>query len=138
MKRAAAWLAACLWAGTALAQTPVYRCGPDGRSYSQEPCPGGHAIDVADTRSAQQAAQSRQAVQRDAREARELERARLQAERQAAQQGPALIGWSKSGALEDARCAKGAKACKTGEAPKRRHDKPHTVTLYRGAGSTSR
>lgn len=138
MMRAAAWLAACLWAGAALAQTPVYRCGPDGRSYSQEPCPGGQAIDVADNRSAQQATQSRQAVQRDAREARELERARLQAERQAARQGPALIRWSKAGAGDDAPCAKGAKACRTGDAPKRRHDKPHTVTLYRGAGNTSR
>jgi hypothetical protein len=138
MMRAAALLAACLWAGAACAQTPVYRCGPDGRSYSQEPCPGGHAIDVADNRSAQQTAQSRQAVQRDAREARDLERARLLAERQAAQQGPALIGWSKAGAGDDARCARVTKACRTGEAPKRRHDKPHTVTLYRGAGNSSR
>jgi len=110
----------------------VYRCGPDGRSYSQEPCAQGRSVDVADPRSAQQAAQTRQAALRDAREADELQRTRLSAERSAARRGPALIGWSKEASVDDARCAKGA-ACKHGELPKRRHGKANAATLYRGA-----
>jgi hypothetical protein len=119
-----------LWVSSASAQTQVYRCGPDGRAYSQEPCAHGRTIDVGDPRSAQQAAQTRRAALRDAREADELERARLHAERLAARQGPALIGGSKA-SLGEVSCAKGA-ACKPA-ASKRRSDKPHTVTLYRGA-----
>ncbi len=32
----------------------VYRCGPDGRSYSQTPCDGGRAVKAADPRSQEQ------------------------------------------------------------------------------------
>ena len=134
MSRAAGFIVlALLCAGAAAAQTQVYRCGPDGRSYSQSPCAQGQAVDVADPRSAQQATQTRQAMLRDAREADELERSRLRAERLAARQGPALIGSSsKTARLDGVRCAKGA-PCGRGDASKRRHDKSHTVTLYRAA-----
>lgn len=139
MSRAAAFVLALLCAGGATAQTHVYRCGTDGRSYSQESCDGGRAVDVADPRSAQQAALARQAVQRDAREAQELERARLQAERAAARQGPAVIGGSKAAAVDDTHCAKASKSCKRADATKkRRQEKTHTVTLYRGAESSTR
>ena len=137
MSRAAVFALALLCAGGAAAQTQVYRCGADGRSYSQEPCDGGRAVEVADPRSAQQAAQARQAVQRDVREAHEAERARLQAEREAARQGPATIG-SKSAAVDETRCAKGAKPCRHGDATKRHQNKVHTVTLYRGAQVSAR
>ena len=110
---------ALLCAGAATAQTQAYRCGADGRSYSQDPCEGGRSVDVADWRSVQQVAQTRQAALRDARLADELERARLHAERLGAHQGPALIGSASKSARP--------------ETPKRRHDKPHTVTLYRAA-----
>jgi hypothetical protein len=135
MSRAAGFIVlALLCAGAAAAQTQAYRCGPDGRSYSQEPCAQGQTVDVADPRSAQQATQTRQAALRDAREADDLERSRLRAERVAARQGPALIGWAKPAGADDARCgAKGA-PCKPGEpSSKRRSDRIHTVTLYRGA-----
>jgi len=137
MSRTATMLLMLLCAGGAAAQTPLYRCGIDGRSYSQQPCEGGRLIEAADARSAQQAAQTHQAVQRDARQAQEMERARLQAERSAARQGPVLIGWSKGAAVNDANCAKGVK-CKAGEPSKRRRDKTHTVTLYRSADSPTR
>jgi hypothetical protein len=138
MSRAAALVLALLCGGGAAAQTQVYRCGADGRHYSQQPCDGGRAVEVADPRSAQQAAQAREAVQRDVREAHELERARLQAERAAARQGPAVIGGSKSAAVDETRCARGAKSCKRGDAMKRRQDKPHTVALHRGADASTR
>jgi hypothetical protein len=133
MSRAVLLALALCATGVVQAQTQVYRCGADGRIYSQEPCAHGRSVDVADPRSAQQAAQARQAVLRDAREADELERSRLRAERLAARQGPALIGWSKPSGAGDAHCAKSA-TCKP--ASKRRADKTHTVTLYRGAEPT--
>lgn len=137
MSRAIARLAAlmllCAGAAATLAQDRVYRCGADGRSYSQEPCEGGRPVDVTDSRTAQQAAQTRQAASRDAREANELERQRLHAERLAVRQGPSLIGWSAKPAQPDgSRCVAG-KSCARGEAPKRRSDKTHTVTQYRAA-----
>jgi hypothetical protein len=138
MSRAAWFTLLLLCAGGAAAQTQVYRCGADGRSYSQAPCTGGRAVEVADRRSAQQAAHAGQAVQREARQAQEMERARLQAERSAARQGPVLIGWSKGVGVDDSRCAKGAKACKAAEPSKRRKDKTRTVALHRGAGTATR
>ena len=134
MSRAVVLVGLLLAAGLAQAQTQIYRCGPEGRSYSHEPCAQGRAIDAADPRSTQQAAQTRQAALRDAREADALERSRLRAEQVAARQGPAVIGWSSKSARADARCAAGAR-CKPQET-KRRADKTHTVTLYRGADKT--
>jgi hypothetical protein len=97
MSRALLFAACLSWlACAAQAQEQrVYRCGADGRSYSQQPCEAGRGIDVADPRSVHQAAQARQVAQRDARLADALERQRLQAERVAARQGPALIGTAK-------------------------------------------
>lgn len=69
--------------GSAVAAAPattVYRCGPDGRSYSQEPCPGGRAIDVDDPRTPDQRSDGAAAVRRDAALARRLERDRRLAE----------------------------------------------------------
>ena len=51
-------------AGAATA-ADVYRCGPDGRSYSDQPCAEGRTIDVADARSGEQAAAAREVAQRD-------------------------------------------------------------------------
>lgn len=45
--------------GTTTGARTVYRCGPEGRSYSQEPCPQGRTVDVADERTPQQQAQAR-------------------------------------------------------------------------------
>ncbi len=63
------------------AQT-VYRCGPNGNQYSQQACPQGKPINVADPRSAEQVDEARKSVieQRKlgylmAKERREEERA---------------------------------------------------------------
>lgn len=45
----------------AAAQT-VYRCGPAGNSYSQQPCADGRLVDVADPRSDAQVAEARAAL----------------------------------------------------------------------------
>lgn len=59
----------------------VYRCGADGRTYQDEPCRGGHAVDVSDPRSAGQRRAAWQAVADDARLAAQLEQDRLARER---------------------------------------------------------
>ena len=82
-------LALSLVACAVHAQDRVYRCGA---SYSQEPCAGGSAVAVDDTRSAAQVAQAQRVAQLDARLADALRRERLQAEQAALQQGPAVIG----------------------------------------------
>jgi len=47
----------------------VYRCGPDGRVYSQTPCADGKALSVDDPRSASQQKAAREVTARDAEQA---------------------------------------------------------------------
>jgi hypothetical protein len=64
----------------------VYRCGPDGHTYSQTPCPAGSAVEAADSRSAAEQAQARSVAEREQRLARQLTQDRAQAEKTAARQ----------------------------------------------------
>jgi hypothetical protein len=70
----------------------VYRCGPDGHTYSQTPCPAGSAVDASDPRSAAEQAQARSVVEREQRLARQLAQDRAQAEKAAARQLPGNLG----------------------------------------------
>lgn len=106
---------------TAHAQDRVYRCGA---SYSTEPCAGGSAIAVDDTRSAGQVAQARKVAQLDARLADALARERERSERAAARQGPIVIG---AGQQPGRDAAKARSRHGRAEAEK--------VTLYRASGS---
>ncbi len=63
-------------AATAQAQT-VYRCG---NSYSQQPCPGGNAIDATDSRSPEQRKAHEASVKREQRSANTLENTRQKEE----------------------------------------------------------
>ena len=56
--RATVLIAGLMLATSASAAT-VYRCGPDGRSYSDTPCAEGRAVAVDDARSADQVAEAR-------------------------------------------------------------------------------
>jgi len=55
---------------------PIYRCGPDGREYSQTPCSGGTVVESSDTRSAAQRAEARRVAERERQLASDLERQR--------------------------------------------------------------
>jgi hypothetical protein len=66
----------CALALPAAAQT-VYRCGPEGRSYTQQPCDDGRPVRVDDARSDSQRREAEQAAGREARIARRLESERL-------------------------------------------------------------
>ncbi len=84
MKTWLATMAALLIAASAQAQTAapsVWRCGADGRSYSDTPCPGGTELAVADPRSAAQTQAARDLAQRQARLASQFEREREQREK---------------------------------------------------------
>lgn len=65
----------------ASAQGAVYRCGADGRSYSQQPCADGRTLRVdGDVRTPAQRQQAMEAARRDARLADALAHERRQAE----------------------------------------------------------
>lgn len=67
---------ALLLAAAGAAAAPIYRCGPDGRTYSQTPCPGGSVVESTDPRTAAQRAEARrvQAAERKAAQAMERDR----------------------------------------------------------------
>ena len=92
MKAAATALAALLplLAQAAPPQT-VYRCGPDGRVYSQTPCADGKPVTVDDPRSGEQQKAAREVASRDADHARKLADERHQ--REAAAKGQAAAGF---------------------------------------------
>ena len=75
----------------ASAQT-VWRCGAEGRSYSDAPCPGGQTVAVADPRSSAAVAAARAVVQRDRQLAREMAGERRERERELALRGSGLAG----------------------------------------------
>jgi hypothetical protein len=99
--RARHWLALGsllpLWALAAPPQT-VYRCGPDGRVYSQTPCADGKALTVDDPRSSSQQKAAREVSARDAEQAKKLADERRQ--REEAAKGQAAAGFKTSPAAE--------------------------------------
>jgi hypothetical protein len=68
---------ACVLAQAAPPQT-VYRCGLEGRIYSQTPCADGKALSADDPRSASQQKAARDAADRDAEQAKKLAEERRQ------------------------------------------------------------
>ena len=58
------------------APAPIYRCGPDGREYSQVPCAGGKVVEASDPRSAAQRAEALKVAASERKRVAELERDR--------------------------------------------------------------
>jgi hypothetical protein len=108
---AAAWLLAL--SGSMAAAAPpqtVYRCGPDGRVYSQTPCADGRAVTTEDSRSASQQKAAGEVAARDAQQAQKLGDERRQREAAAKNQQAAGIKMpapAVEGASAPARKAKG-------------------------------
>jgi len=83
-----------LLAGAAVQAAPpqtIYRCGTDGRIYSQTPCADGKALSADDPRSASQQKAAREVADRDAEQARKLADERRQ--REAAVKGQQAAGF---------------------------------------------
>jgi hypothetical protein len=114
-----ALLTACvalLLATAAAAEDTVYRCGTDGRQYSQTPCPSGTAVNVTDPRTADQRRDARSASSRDARMAQELAQERRIRDMAVARQGAAYLGPVRANAAESAAPQRKRKAShKTGD-----------------------
>ncbi len=81
---------AALASAQAQSQT-VWRCGADGRSYSDSPCPGGRALQVADARSEQQRQEAAGVADRERALAERLAEERREREREWALRGTGLI-----------------------------------------------
>lgn len=75
-----ALLMAAITAAPGAAQT-VYRCGPNGNVYSQQPCADGKALDVNDPRTATQQRDARADASKNAQQAKAMQREREKAER---------------------------------------------------------
>ena len=58
-------LVGCLLLAASAGAATVYRCGPDGRSYSDTPCAEGRSIAVDDARSTDQVAEARRVAALD-------------------------------------------------------------------------
>lgn len=107
MLAAAAWLA-CGLAGAAPPQT-VYRCGPDGRIYSQTPCSDGREVTVDDSRSPAQQRAARGVAAQEAKTAQQLADERRQREA-AANKNSVAIGIKPAPPAEPASSARPPKA----------------------------
>lgn len=105
-------LALALAAAAGTAQT-VYRCGPEGREYSQTPCKDGRTVDVADPRSAAQRREAQQAVEDQKRLNQQLASERRQ--REAAAQGQAATGIVSPRPADAAAPAAAARSTKSGK-----------------------
>jgi hypothetical protein len=110
-----------------VAAQKVYRCGPDGREYSQTPCPAGRELDVADPRSEAQRREAREAAAGDARLAKDLQAERREREREAAARGTGLAGIRKPAEPQAATSTKPA-ADKTSNKKKSGPKKPTGAT----------
>lgn len=69
----------------------VYRCGPDGRVYSQTPCKDGYEINAADKRSTDQRKAAEDSVKREEKMAEKMAQERKANEAAAAKQGAVMI-----------------------------------------------
>lgn len=67
----------CGLVGGAAAAGPIYRCGPDGRVFSQTPCAGGTLVETNAPPSAQRQAEAQRVAEQDRHLADDMERARL-------------------------------------------------------------
>ena len=67
----------CSLAGGAVAAGPIYRCGPDGRVFSQAPCARGTRVETKAPPSAERQAEAQRVAEQDRRLANDMERARL-------------------------------------------------------------
>lgn len=82
----------CLAPAAGASAQAVWRCGSDGRSYSDLPCPGGRALDVADPRDDDQRAQAQQVALREQQLAQQLRQERQQRLREAQARGQGAAG----------------------------------------------
>jgi len=77
---------------SAAAPQKVFRCGADGKTYSQTPCKDGYEVNADDQRSPEQRKAAEDNVKREAKMAEKMTREREAREAAAAKQAPTIIG----------------------------------------------
>ncbi|MFN0186625.1 MAG: hypothetical protein ACKVQR_22670 [Aquabacterium sp.] len=91
-----AWLlaafVACAVAAPAAPPAKVFKCGPDGRTFSQTPCPAGQEVPSTDTRTPAQQREAAAIATREKGLAEDLARERRQREKAAVGQRAVGIG----------------------------------------------
>lgn len=98
----------------------VFRCGPEGKTYSQTPCKDGYVVNADDQRSPEQRKAAEDMVKREAKMAEKMAREREAKEAAVAKQAPTIIGKPAVAA------AAGASAASAGSAQRKRTAKPVT------------
>ena len=108
----------------------VWRCGPDGKTYSDTPCPGGQPVNADDSRSAQQRAEAQDVAARDRQLAQDLqaERARRESAQGRAGSGLAALGVAPPPAVKPKKAKGKAKKPKP---------PPEETDIFRGAAPGS-
>jgi hypothetical protein len=115
------------------AGTQAWRCGADGRSYSDQPCANGRAVAVGDSRGAAERAQAQEVVARERALAKQLVAERHEREREAAQRGSGLIAIKPIAAppTPKATAKDQPKKLKTEKPKKQKQHKPHHAAAAR-------
>jgi hypothetical protein len=112
MKHALLTLTVALTVGAATAG-PIYRCGPDGKTYSQVPCAEGTVVESSDPRTAAQRAEARRVAAAERKAAADLERARKAQEKAAPALAPAATLSPPPAASAAASASRGSKQAGT-------------------------
>ena len=125
-------LLALAFTGHAVHAQAVYRCGPDGRSYSQTPCAQGRAVEVSDERSPQQRRDALDVTERDRALAESLEHDRLAREAQ-----PRAAAGKIDGRIGYARAAHTEPMKKNEKKKKRSPKAPQHADRYKASATRS-
>jgi hypothetical protein len=99
----------------------VYRCGADGRQYSDSACPEGKAVAATDARSVEQRRHAEEVARRDREFADRMAKEREQRERNA----PGAVGIGSSGSAKPT-----STAAATATGPKKSPRKKKQKTLH--------
>jgi hypothetical protein len=97
----------------------VWRCGADGRSFSDVPCAGGRLVDVPAPRSAAEVAAAQAHAEQEKRLAERLQRERLQRDNVAP--GTGLMGIKPTKVVQQGPVKDLAKRAKAKRSPHRHH-----------------
>lgn len=125
-----------LAAGAVAQAQTVWRCGADGRSYGDSPCPEGRTVVVADARSPAEVAQGRAVLAQDQRLVQQLVAERREREREALARGSGLAA---IGATEAVRPASKPEATKEWlRRPQAKHRRAAGAQTSRAAARGSR
>jgi len=125
---AALLLMAALHTAAHSATQTVWRCGPDGSSYSSQPCSEGRALALAGARPEGDVKAAQRVAAAERRLAAQMRDERLQREREQQARGPGLAGFPRAAAASEL---------------ERRHDrlakaeKPAVAKLERSAKSAN-